>query len=67
MGQWEFISGTANQQAEDFKKQEEKGFLLSVEVRFVPMVMRSQIPKGMWNPRCLFFEQKSVSSMIYID
>ena len=39
MGQWEFIPGTANQ---GIRQQQEKSFLLSVEMRFVSMVMRSK-------------------------
>ena len=67
-GQWEFITGTADSEAEDYKSKKQKAFysvLHCVGQKFMPMVMSCQTSKDMRDALCLCFEQKAVSNKVY--
>ena len=67
-GQWEFITGTANQEAEDYESKKPKAFysvLQCIRQKFIPMVMSCQTPKDMWDALCQSFERKTVSNKVY--
>ena len=67
-GQWEFITGTASQEAEGYENKKKKAFYSVVQCigqRFMPMVMGSQIPKDMWDVLCQHFERKTVSNKVF--
>jgi len=58
-GQWEFITGTANAEAEGYENNKQKAFysvLQCVGQKFMPMIMNCRNPKDMWNALCQFFE-----------
>ena len=60
-GQWEFITGTADAEAEDYESKKQKAFysvLQCVGQKFMPMVMSCQTPKDMWDALCQCFKQK---------
>ena len=67
-GQWEFITGTADAEAEDYESKKQKAFysvLQCVGQKFMPMVMSCQTPKDMWDVLCQCFERKTVSNKVY--
>ena len=67
-GQWEFITETANAEAEDYESKKQKAFysvLQCIGQKFMPMVMSCQTPKGMWDTLCQSFEQKTVSNKVF--
>ena len=68
LGQWEYITGTANQEAEDYNGKKEKALYLiiqCIEQRFMPMVMGSQARKDMWDVLCQHLERKTVSNKVF--
>ena len=67
-GQWEFITGTANQEAEGYESKKQKAFysvLQCIGQRFMSMVMGCQTPKDMWDVLCQHFERKTVSNKVF--
>ena len=67
-GQWEFITGTANADAEDYESKNQKAFysvLQCIGQKFMPMVMSCQNPKDMWDALCQSFERKTVSNKVF--
>ena len=67
-GQWEFITGTANQEAEDYESKKQKALysvLQCIGQKFMPMVMSCQTSKDMWDVLCQSFERKTVSNKVY--
>ena len=67
-GQWEFITGTADAEAEDYESKKQKAFysvLQCVGQKFMPMVMSCQTPKDMWDALCQCFERRTVSNKVY--
>ena len=67
-GQWEFITGTANAEAEGYESKKQKAFysvLQCIGQKYMPMIMSCQTPKDMWDALCQSFERKTVSNKIY--
>ena len=67
-GQWEFITETANTEAEDYESKKQKAFysvLQCIGQKFMPIVMSCQTPKGMWDVLCQSFERKTVSNKVF--
>ena len=66
--QWEFITGTANVEVEDYESKKQKAFysvLQCVGQKFMPMVMSCQTSKDMWDVLCQCFEWRTVSTKVY--
>jgi len=67
-GQWEFVTGVANQEAEGYEGKKQKALYSIIQCvgqRFMPMVMGSQTPKDMWDILCQHFERKTVSNKVF--
>ena len=67
-GQCEFITGTANEEAEDYESKKQKAFysvLQCIGQKFMQMVMSCQTPKDMWDALCQSFKRKTVSNKVY--
>ena len=67
-GQWEFVTGDANQETEGYEGKKQKALYLIIQCvgqRFMPMVMGSQTPKNMWDTPCQHFERKTVSNKVF--
>ena len=68
-GQWEFITGTADAEAEDFESKKQKALysvLQCIGQKFIPMVMSCQTLKDMWDALCQFFKRKTVNNKVYM-
>ena len=66
--QWQFVTGTANTDTDDYESKKQKAFysiLQCIGQRFMPMVMSCRDPREMWNTLCQFFERKMVSNKVY--
>ena len=66
-GQWEFVTGDANQEAEGYESKKQKAFYLIIQCvgqRFMAMVMGSQTPKDMWDILCRYFESRPGSNKV---
>ena len=66
--QWQFVTGTANADGDDYESKKQKAFysiLQCIGQRFMPMVMSCRDPREMWNTLCQFFERKTVSNKVY--
>ena len=67
-GQWEFITGTANVEVEDYESKKQKAFhsiLRCVGQKFMPMVMSCQTPEDMWDALCQCFKRKTANNKVY--
>ena len=65
--QWQFVTGTANADADDYESKKQKAFysiLQCIGQKFMPMVMSCRDPQEMWNTLCQFFERKTVSNKV---
>ena len=65
-GQWDCITGTAD--AEDYENKKQKAFYLvlqCVRQKFMPMVMNCQTPKDMRDGLYQCFERRTVSNKVY--
>ena len=68
-GQWEFITGTANAEAEGYESKKQKAFysvLQCIGQKYMPMIMSCQTPKDMWDALCQSFERNKIYTLMQL-